>query len=181
MWPCFKGTQPCPWLTEARNENLSLTHRGGVKAPTGLLWPLQKVNSQENEPHLLLQDLSSGFGLFIPKSTGARGGLRTNCDSKSFGRSFLLHFIGSCHWWKQSWRVLLGHHGHMKDTDGPKRSSQDSSAVPETAVTDPKGPGTALSECMQSKHKRCLRWEARALLWRPNVLFLTLWSLLLGS
>lgn len=82
-------------LTEARNKNLSLTHGGGIKAPIGLLWSLQKVNSQENEQYLLLKDLTPGFGLFTPKSTEAGGGLRMSCDSKSFGRSSLLHFIGS--------------------------------------------------------------------------------------
>ena len=40
--------------------------------------------------------------------------------------------------------VLLGHHGHMKDTDGPTRSSQGPSAVPEIVVTEPRGPGTAV-------------------------------------
>lgn len=160
MWPCFKGTQLCLWVAEARNENLSLTHWGGIKALTGLLWPLQKVNSQKNEPYLLLQDLSPGFGLFTPKITEAGLDLRMSCDSKSLGRSSLLHFIGSCCWWKQSCRVLLGHHGHMKNTDGPNRSSQDSSAVPETAVTETRAPSTAL-ECAGCSPSIKDSWDGR--------------------
>lgn len=163
-------------LTEARNKNLSLTHGGGIKAPIGLLWSLQKVNSQENEQYLLLKDLTPGFGLFTPKSTEAGGGLRMSCDSKSFGRSSLLHFIGS---WKQSWRVLLGHHGHwwsQQILSGFLCCAWDSSYRTKRS-----------RHCfgwmcrMQSGHERCLRWEAWALLWRPSMLFLTLWSLSLGS
>lgn len=44
--------------------------------------------------------------------------------------------------------ILLGHHGHMKDTDDPVRSSQGPSAEPEIVVTEPRVPGTALSECV---------------------------------
>lgn len=40
--------------------------------------------------------------------------------------------------------ILLGHHGHMKDTDGAIRSSWGPSAVPEIVVTEPRGPGSWL-------------------------------------
>lgn len=45
--------------------------------------------------------------------------------------------------------ILSGHHGHTKDTDGPRRSSQGPSAVAEI-VTEPRGAGTARVACRPS-------------------------------
>lgn len=57
--------------------------------------------------------------------------------------------------------VLLGHHGHMKDTDSPIRSSQGLSAVPEMVVTGLKGPGTAPSERAGCRPEITGAWDGR--------------------
>lgn len=182
MSPALQGNTA---LSLARRNVIICLHWHCVKPPAELLWPLPRINSQEKEPYSFSQGGTSGFGSFIPMSTGAGGAFKISHDIKSFRRSSLLRSIGSSPWWMQSWRVRWNCEcfartpwSHEGDGWSHQILSGSFCCAWDGGHRTKRSRHCSIWMCrMQTWNHRCLGWEAGAFILWPSVLSPSLWSL----